>query len=72
VVEEAKKKGGPPKGSRPRQGTPQGGVISPLLANLYLHWFDKKFHSEDGPFRWANARMVRYADDCAPGNVCTR
>ena len=32
-----------------RQGTPQGGVISPLLANLYLHWFDKVFHSQDGP-----------------------
>jgi RNA-directed DNA polymerase len=26
--------------SRSRQGTPQGGVISPLLANLYLHRFD--------------------------------
>ena len=63
VVEEDKDKGGPPKVSRPKQGTPQGGVISPLLANLYLHWFDKKFHSEDGPYRWANARLVRYADD---------
>jgi RNA-directed DNA polymerase len=47
----------------PRQGTPQGGVISPLLANLYLHWFDKVFHRPDGPYRWANARLVRYADD---------
>lgn len=63
VVEEDKKKGGPPKVSRPQQGTPQGGVISPLLANLYLHWFDKKFHSEQGPYQWANARLVRYADD---------
>lgn len=49
--------------SRPKQGTPQGGVISPLLANLYLHWFDKVFHSRDGPGRWAKARLVRYADD---------
>lgn len=63
VVVEEDKKGGPPKVSRPKQGTPQGGVISPLLANLFLHWFDKKFHSEDGPYRWANARLVRYADD---------
>ena len=63
VVEEDKKSGGPPKVSRPKQGTPQGGVISPLLANLYLHWFDKKFHGEQGPYQWANARLVRYADD---------
>jgi RNA-directed DNA polymerase len=53
----------PPKASRSKQGTPQGGVISPLLANLYLHWFDKLFHRPDGPFGWANARLVRYADD---------
>jgi RNA-directed DNA polymerase len=45
------------------QGTPQGGVISPLLANVYLHWFDKMFHRQDGPSQWANARLVRYADD---------
>jgi RNA-directed DNA polymerase len=63
VFEEDKDNGGPPKVSRPKQGTPQGGVISPLLANLYLHWFDKKFHSEEGPYQWANARLVRYADD---------
>ena len=48
---------------RSQQGTPQGGVISPLLANLYLHWFDKRFHRADGPARWANAKLVRYADD---------
>ena len=47
----------------PRKGCPQGGVISPLLANLYLHWFDKVFHQADGPANWANARLVRYADD---------
>ncbi len=48
---------------RSTQGTPQGGVISPLLANLYLHWFDKLFNRCDGPRQWANARIVRYADD---------
>lgn len=63
VVEPGQGPGEPPKWSRPDQGTPQGGVISPLLANLYLHWFDKMFHRSDGPFTWANARMVRYADD---------
>ena len=51
------------KATRPKQGTPQGGVISPLLANLYLHWFEKAFHGPDGPATWAKARIVRYADD---------
>jgi RNA-directed DNA polymerase len=50
-------------GSRPKQGTPQGGVISPLLANIYLHWFEKAFHGPDGPGTWAKAKLVRYADD---------
>ena len=54
---------GPPKVNRPQQGTPQGGVISPLLANLYLHWFDKRFHASDGPAQKDQARLVRYADD---------
>lgn len=49
--------------TRPTQGTPQGGVISPLLANIYLHWFEKAFHRPDGPAQWANAKIVRYADD---------
>jgi RNA-directed DNA polymerase len=48
---------------RPDHGTPQGGVISPLLANLYLHWFDRVFHRKDGPFKFADARMIRFADD---------
>lgn len=54
---------GQPRASRPRQGTPQGGVISPLLANSFLHWFDLAFHKASGPRQWANARLVRYADD---------
>jgi len=51
------------KWSRSKKGTPQGGVISPLLANLYLHWFDALFQSKEGPARWAAAKLVRYADD---------
>ena len=51
---------------RNTSGTPQGGVLSPLLANLYLHWFDRVFQSKGGPARWANAALVRYADDCVP------
>ena len=38
-------------------GTPQGGVISPLLSNVYLHAFDRAF-SERG-----SGELVRYADD---------
>ncbi|HSH96387.1 MAG TPA: group II intron reverse transcriptase/maturase [Roseimicrobium sp.] len=63
VVEPGKGPKDPPKWSRSDKGTPQGGVISPLLANLYLHWFDKTFHRSNGPYFWANARLVRYADD---------
>lgn len=35
--------------SRSSTGTPQGGVISPLLSNVYLHWFEYAFHRPDGP-----------------------
>jgi RNA-directed DNA polymerase len=63
VVEPDGDNGEPGRWNRSKQGTPQGGVISPLLANLYLHWFDKLFNRADGPAQWANARLVRYADD---------
>jgi RNA-directed DNA polymerase len=54
---------GRPKLARPTAGTPQGGVISPLLSNLYLHELDRRWQERDGPrTRW-NARLVRYADD---------
>jgi RNA-directed DNA polymerase len=52
-----------PRRYRSTKGTPQGGVISPLLANLYLHWFDVQFHRATGPAVWAKARLIRYADD---------
>jgi RNA-directed DNA polymerase len=55
-----------------RRGTPQGGVISPLLANLYLHLVDRIWerHNLEGKY---GARFVRYADDmvllCARGTA---
>jgi RNA-directed DNA polymerase len=52
-----------PKIQRPQKGTPQGGVISPLLANVYLHWFDVLFHRAAGPAVRYGAKLVRYADD---------
>ena len=54
---------GGPRRRKSRQGTPQGGVISPLLANLYLHWLDRGFYARGGPAHWAGAKLVRYADD---------
>ena len=63
VVERSEGPGGGSQWSRPKKGTPQGGVASPLLANLYLHWFDALFHGPQGPARKADAKLVRYADD---------
>ena len=45
-----------------RKGTPQGGVISPLLANLYLHILDRIWERRQLRKR-LGARIVRYADD---------
>jgi group II intron reverse transcriptase/maturase len=50
--------------SRPDAGTPQGGVISPLLANVYLHEvLDRWFEQDVVPRLHGRARLVRYADD---------
>lgn len=62
-VVETSKEGKPPSVRRNDGGTPQGGVLSPLLANIYLHWFDHLFQRADGPAQWAKAKLVRYADD---------
>jgi len=62
IVEETDDRGRTQR-TRSKQGTPQGGVISPLLANIYLHWFEVLFHQPDGPGTWAKAQIVRYADD---------
>jgi RNA-directed DNA polymerase len=63
VVERSEGQGGGSTWSRPKKGTPQGGVASPLLANLYLHWFDALFYGPQGPARRADVKLVRYADD---------
>lgn len=50
--------------SMPEAGSPQGGVISPLLANVYLHEvLDAWFHREVLPRLKGRAHLVRYADD---------
>jgi group II intron reverse transcriptase/maturase len=48
----------------PEEGTPQGGVISPLLANIYLHEvLDMWFEIEVRPRMKGRIRLIRYADD---------
>jgi RNA-directed DNA polymerase len=61
-VLEPSENGKPPKIKRNDKGTPQGGVISPLLANLYLHWFEKVLLRKIDRDR-LKAGIVRYADD---------
>jgi group II intron reverse transcriptase/maturase len=46
----------------PQAGSPQGGVISPLLSNLYLHQFDGEWHKRRNTRR-GGAIVTRYADD---------
>jgi RNA-directed DNA polymerase len=65
VVEKGER--GERKISRSKKGTPQGGVISPLLANIYLHPLDEAVNETCRQ----KPRMIRYADDlvilCRPG-----
>jgi RNA-directed DNA polymerase len=52
-------------GGRPRRnsrGTPQGGVVSPLLANIYLNLLDRNFRRRE-QLGQVQGRLVRYADD---------
>lgn len=46
-----------------RTGTPQGGVISPLLANVYFHLIDRIVNNTKSLFGKYGIRIVRYADD---------
>jgi group II intron reverse transcriptase/maturase len=52
----------------PTEGTPQGGVISPLLSNIYLHYvLDEWFEQEIQPRLSGRSFMVRFADDFVMG-----
>ena len=59
VFEDGQYKSG--KGNR--IGTPQGGVISPLLANVYFHLIDRIVNKPTSLFGKYGIRIVRYADD---------
>jgi RNA-directed DNA polymerase len=50
-------------GKKNKKGTPQGGVISPLLANVYLHLLDSIINKVNGRYQRIGAKIVRYADD---------
>ena len=55
----------------PEAGTPQGGVISPLLANIYLHYvLDEWFEQVVKSYLKGRAFLVRYADDFVMGFAC--
>jgi hypothetical protein len=55
----------------PEAGSPQGGVISPLLANVYLHYvLDLWFEAEVQPRLKGRAFLIRYADDFVMGFTC--
>ncbi len=50
--------------THPATGTPQGGVVSPVLANIYLHYvLDVWFHRRVAKRCWGEACLIRYADD---------
>ncbi len=60
IVEEDGKYTG---GKSNKDGTPQGGVISPLLANIYMNILDRIVNRENGYFAQRGIGMTRYADD---------
>ncbi len=60
IVEEDGKYTG---GKSNTKGTPQGGVISPLLANIYMNLLDRIVNNPNGYFSKRGIKMIRYADD---------
>jgi RNA-directed DNA polymerase len=59
ICEDGEYKGG----KKNKVGTPQGGVISPLLANIYLHLLDRIVSSKGSLFSRNKIELIRYADD---------
>lgn len=59
IYEDGEYKGG----KKQKSGTPQGGVISPLLANIYLNLVDKIVNDTRKLFYQQGIKIVRYADD---------
>jgi RNA-directed DNA polymerase len=57
--------------THPETGSPQGGVISPLLANMFLHYvLDEWFAREVQPRMQGESFLIRYADDFVMGFAC--
>ena len=50
-------------GKKKKVGTPQGGVMSPLLSNIYLNVLDKAVNRKGGQYQKRGISIVRYADD---------
>ena len=50
-------------GKKRKAGTPQGGVLSPLLANIYLHLLDRIVNNPKSVFARYGIELIRYADD---------
>jgi len=61
-VQENSDKGKPTRRSNGNRGTPQGGVLSPLLANIYMRRFLKAWELRGNDRRFGS-RIVNYADD---------
>lgn len=59
VQEKDGKKGG----KKNKKGVPQGGILSPLLANIYMNLIDRAVSKPQGIFNKTGVKIVRYADD---------
>ncbi|MEA3432655.1 MAG: group II intron reverse transcriptase/maturase, partial [candidate division WOR-3 bacterium] len=57
------KDGRPRGGKKNKVGIPQGGVISPLLANIYLNLLDRATNRVGGVFKSNGVKLIRFADD---------